>query len=150
MVTAYRSMRRPRSSAPPDATKRKFQENARQMPASPLAAPQLPAATYFPRVSGAVAEACARPQHEKAVRMNVWKPKNLPSVDERRRSRRRQINRVAKIQFGIGTLPRDCLITDISDGGVRLHVERFDVPDDFVLLLTGDDIGAKERIYRVV
>ena len=51
---------------------------------------------------------------------------------------------------GTGTLPRDCLITDISDGGVRLHVEGFDVPDDFILLLTGDDIGAKERIYRVV
>jgi PilZ domain len=78
------------------------------------------------------------------------KPKALPSVEERRQSRRRQINRVAKIQFGSGTLPRDCLITDISDGGVRLHVEGFDVPDDFVLLLTGDDIGAKERIYRVV
>jgi hypothetical protein len=80
----------------------------------------------------------------------LLKPKVLPSEDERRRSRRRQINRVAKIQFGSGTLPRDCLITDISDGGVRLHVEGFDVPDDFVLLLTGDDIGAKERIYRVV
>jgi len=99
---------------------------------------------------------------QKAVRMNALKPQVLlnskvllkpkvsPSVDERRRSRRRQINRVAKIQFGSGTLPRDCLITDISDGGVRLHVEGFDVPDDFVLLLTGDDIGAKERIYRVV
>jgi hypothetical protein len=31
-----------------------------------------------------------------------------------------------------------------------LHVEGFDVADDFILLLTGDDIGAKERIYRVV
>ncbi|HWS10096.1 MAG TPA: PilZ domain-containing protein [Xanthobacteraceae bacterium] len=88
--------------------------------------------------------------------MNALKPQVLlkakasPSVEERRSSRRRQINRVAKIQFGSGTLPRDCLITDISDGGVRLHVEGFDVADDFVLLLTGDDIGAKERIYRVV
>jgi hypothetical protein len=33
---------------------------------------------------------------------------------------------------------------------VRLHVEGFDVADDFILPLTGDDIGAKERIYRVV
>jgi hypothetical protein len=85
----------------------------------------------------------ARDPTQKAVRMNALKPKSLPSVDERRRSRRRQINRVAKIQFGSGTLPRDCLITDISDGGVWLHVEGFDVADDFVLLLTGDDIGAK-------
>src|ERR1700730_6974911 len=150
MVTGCRSIRRSRNSAPPDPANRKFQENARQMPASTLAAPQLPAARYFPRVSGAVAEACARPQHERAARMNVLKPKSLPSVDERRRSRRRQITRVAKIQFGSGTLPRDCLITDISDGGVRLHVEGFDVADDFVLLLTGEDVRAKEGLYRVV
>ena len=70
--------------------------------------------------------------------MNALKLRSSPSVEERR-----EINRVAKIQFGSGTLPRDCLITDISDGGVRLHVEGFDVADDFILLLTGDDIGAK-------
>jgi PilZ domain len=91
-----------------------------------------------------------RDRNTKAVRMNLPRLKSLPSVEERRRSRRRQINRVAKLQFGTGTLPRDCLITDISDGGVRLHVEGFDVPDDFILLLSGDDIGAKERMYRVV
>jgi hypothetical protein len=68
---------------------------------------------------------------------------------ERRRARRRLINRVAKIQVTSGTLPRDCLITNISTGGVRLHVEGFDVPDDFVLVLSGDDL-AKECNYRVV
>src|SRR6202166_5474082 len=92
----------------------------------------------------------ARDRNKEAVRMNLPNPKRVLSVEERRSSRRRMINRVAKIQFGSGTLPRDCLITDISDGGVRLHVEGFDVADDFILLLTGDDIGAKERIYRVV
>ena len=84
------------------------------------------------------------------MNLPILKPRPMPSVEERRRSRRRQLNRVAKIQFGTGALPRDCLITDISDGGVRLHVEGFDVPDDFILLLSGDDIGAKERIYQVV
>ena len=34
-------------------------------------------------------------------------------------------------------------VTCVARGG-------FDVPDDFVLLLSGDDIGVKERIYRVV
>jgi hypothetical protein len=83
--------------------------------------------------------------------MNSPKPKRSLSVEERRRSRRLSMNRVAKIQFGSGTLPRDCLITDISDGGVRLHVEGFEVPDDFILLLSGDVVGGtKERIYRVV
>jgi hypothetical protein len=59
------------------------------------------------------------------------------------------INRVAKIQSGSGTLPRDCLITDISTGGVRLHVEGFEVADEFVLHLSGEGI-AKECAYRVV
>ncbi len=68
---------------------------------------------------------------------------------DRRQARRRLINRVAKIQLGSGTLPRDCLITDISTGGVRLYVEGFEVPDSFVLLLSGEDL-AKECSYRVV
>lgn len=59
------------------------------------------------------------------------------------------INRMAKIQFGNATLPRDCLITDISTSGVRLHIEGFEVPNDFVLLLSGDNL-AKECSYRVV
>jgi len=69
--------------------------------------------------------------------------------DERRQSQRRLINRMAKIQLATGTLPRDCLITDLSTGGVRLHVEGFEVPDDFVLLLSGDNL-AQERNYEVV
>jgi hypothetical protein len=70
--------------------------------------------------------------------------------DERRLTRRRALNRAAKMQFGNSSLPRDCLITDISDGGVRLHVEGFEVPDEFVLLLSGRDIESKERAYKVV
>jgi hypothetical protein len=57
---------------------------------------------------------------------------------------------MAKIHVATGTLPRDCLITDISDGGIRLHVEGFEVPDEFVLLLTGQDGTAEERTYRVM
>jgi hypothetical protein len=71
-------------------------------------------------------------------------------VPDRRQSLRRSIERVAKIHFGPGTLPRDCLITDISEGGVRLHVEGCDVPDEFVLFLSGNDIVSRERLYRVV
>jgi hypothetical protein len=70
-------------------------------------------------------------------------------TNDRRRTHRRFMNRLAKIQLGTGTLPRDCLVTDISSGGVRLHVEGYDVPDDFVLFLSGDDL-AKECNYRVV
>jgi hypothetical protein len=68
---------------------------------------------------------------------------------DRRCARRRLMNRMAKIQLGAAALPRDCLITDISTTGVRLHVEGFEVPDHFVLMLSGDDL-AKEASYRVV
>ena len=74
---------------------------------------------------------------------------NSGYLTERRKAKRRLVNRLAKIQLGSGGLPRDCLITDISTGGVRLHVEGFEVPDDFVLLLCGDDF-AKECNYQVM
>ena len=70
-------------------------------------------------------------------------------ANERRISERRPINLVAKIQVGIGSPPRDCVIADISTGGVKLHVEGFEVPDDFVLILSGDGV-AKECNYQVV
>jgi len=73
----------------------------------------------------------------------------MNSKSDRRRTSRQPVNHVAQIQLGSGMLPRDCLINDISGGGVRLHVEGFDVPDDFVLLLSGPGI-AKECAYRVV
>jgi hypothetical protein len=72
---------------------------------------------------------------------------------ERRRSSRRAIDRRAKIQFGAGTLPRDCRITDISTGGVRLHVEGFEVPTEFVLFLFGENFAQcnyQECNYEVV
>lgn len=75
---------------------------------------------------------------------------SMRELEERRHSRRRVLNRMAKIQCGAGTLARDCLITDISDGGVRLHVEGFEIPEEFVLSVSGEGLGAGERVYRVV
>lgn len=69
-------------------------------------------------------------------------------MKEKRGSKRRAINRHAKIQLAGGSLPRDCLVTDISEGGVRLHVEGVDVPDRFALLLAGGD--ARPRDCKVV
>jgi hypothetical protein len=69
---------------------------------------------------------------------------------DRRRSPRRRLDRRAKIQLAAGALPRDCLITDISDGGIRLYVEGFEVPDDFVLQLSGEGLADTGRAYRVV
>jgi hypothetical protein len=46
-------------------------------------------------------------------------------------------------------LSRECVVVDISDGGVRLRVDGFDVPDEFVLLLSGHFV-TQESKYKVV
>ncbi len=74
---------------------------------------------------------------------------HAPDVDDRRQSLRRSVNREAKIQLERGAPLRDCLIADISTGGVKLLIDGFDVPDDFVLVLFGDGV-AKECNYQVV
>ncbi len=53
----------------------------------------------------------------------------------RRKSERRLCRRLARIQFGTG-LPRDCTITDISDGGVKVIAEYVDVPTEFIIILS--------------
>jgi hypothetical protein len=54
----------------------------------------------------------------------------------RRRSERRICKRVAKIQFGIGSLPRDCMITDVSDGGAKVIAEYLDIPPEFTIIFS--------------
>ena len=54
----------------------------------------------------------------------------------RRASERRVCRRVAKIQFGNGSLPRDCMITDISAGGVKVIAEYLEIPPEFTLILS--------------
>jgi hypothetical protein len=66
----------------------------------------------------------------------------------RRRSSRRRHCRAAKIQIGGDAPARDCLLIDISKGGVRLNVEGLDVPDEFVLFLSNDGI-VQESTCRV-
>src|SRR2546423_14102680 len=63
--------------------------------------------------------------------------KSKAKPEDRRRSERHTTRGLAKIQTGIGSLPRDCWVSDISDGGVRLHSDRMDVPDEFTLVLPG-------------
>lgn len=73
--------------------------------------------------------------------MVKFKPKM--KAENRRRSERHAMRGLAKIQFGAGALPRDCWISDISDGGVRLHTE-IDVPDEFMLMLPAPYGGRRE------
>jgi hypothetical protein len=72
-----------------------------------------------------------------------------PRAEEKRREPRYPLERLAKIQLGYDSPPCYCLVIDISDGGVRIHLNGLEVPDEFVLLLSGDG-PAKDGRYRVV
>jgi hypothetical protein len=65
----------------------------------------------------------------------------------RRRALRRPIGRLGTIRTEPGATPHTCLVIDESDdGGVRVSTSHdFDVPDEFVLRLSG-----KEASYKVV
>jgi hypothetical protein len=69
-------------------------------------------------------------------------------LNERRRHRRYSINRIAKFVTDTGALPRDCMITDISTHGARLFADGVEVPDRFMLLVSGDS-GARHECQVV-
>jgi hypothetical protein len=54
----------------------------------------------------------------------------------RRRSERHLCRRAAKIQFGTGSLPRDCTITDLSNGGAKVIAEYLDIPAEFTIIFS--------------
>ena len=72
------------------------------------------------------------------------------AMQEKRKSQRQPISRYAKLQLRGGSLPRDCLVTDMSEGGVRLHVEGVEVPEQFVLILSVGGGKPELRHCRVV
>jgi hypothetical protein len=69
-------------------------------------------------------------------------------IVERRRSQRHRISGIAKIQAHAGALPRECWVSDLSDGGVRLHSEHVEVPETFILVFPA--AGRRARECRVV
>jgi PilZ domain len=57
---------------------------------------------------------------------------------EKRKHQRHSISRVAKWQTEPSALPRDCTITNLSDGGARLFVDDAELPNRFILSISGD------------
>ena len=70
-------------------------------------------------------------------------------IDERRRSPRHRLGKLATIKLGAGIAPRYCLVTNISAEGVRLHVNGIDVLDEFELLVHSPEL-AQNGTYKVV
>ena len=59
-------------------------------------------------------------------------------LQDRRKAQRHLTQRQAKVRDEVSTQMRDCLITDISESGVRLLAERAQVADAFTLYLSND------------
>ena len=70
-------------------------------------------------------------------------------IEERRRSPRQRLGRLATIKLGVGMAPRYCLVTNVSEEGVRLQLNGIEVIDEFVLLFSGDSPG-RDGTYKVV
>jgi hypothetical protein len=70
-------------------------------------------------------------------------------VEDRRRSPRHRLGQLATIKLGIGIAPRYCLVTNISAEGVRIHVNGFEVLDEFVLLFPAN-VAGRDGTYKVV
>jgi hypothetical protein len=68
---------------------------------------------------------------------------------DRRRSERRVCRRIARIQCGAGSLPRDCTITDISDGGVKVVAEYLEIPPHFTIIFAADHARQCRLAWRI-
>ena len=57
--------------------------------------------------------------------------------------------RIAKIQSGAGSLPRDCTITDISSGGVKVVAEYLEIPPQFTIIFSTGDSRQCRLAWRI-
>jgi len=67
--------------------------------------------------------------------------------EEKRRARRQRVEYLATMVTNRGTPSHYCLVTELSDGGVRISAIGYKVPDEFGLRLTGQAIPKR---YQVV
>ena len=74
---------------------------------------------------------------------------NSEMLTNRRKSERRVCRRIAKIQCGTGSLPRDCTITDISDGGVKVVAEYLEIPPQFTIIFSHDYVRQCRLAWRI-
>ena len=68
---------------------------------------------------------------------------------ERRKSERRVVNGPAKFRAAADAPAQDCVVMDMSEGGVRMCAEGADVPDDFILDLDGDAGRICQVVWRL-
>jgi hypothetical protein len=66
-------------------------------------------------------------------------------MQNRRKQQRLVINRVTTFRSERTTLPRECVITDLSENGARLFSEDATVPDQFDLTIA-DNLARRCRV----
>ena len=81
--------------------------------------------------------------------MNRPGRKGVVMLANRRRSERSLCRRIAKIQCGTGSLPRDCTITDVSAGGVKVVAEYLEIPPSFTLIFAPDHSRQCRLAWRI-
>ncbi|MGO9045861.1 MAG: PilZ domain-containing protein [Xanthobacteraceae bacterium] len=74
---------------------------------------------------------------------------SLRTYEEKRLTQRHRLGRLASMIPADGGPPRFCLVTDFSDGGVRVNANGLKIPDEFVLQFSGDG-QFKDGTYKVV
>ena len=50
---------------------------------------------------------------------------------------------------GTGSLPRDCMITDVSDGGVKVIAEYVEIPQDFTIIFSTGNYRQCRLAWRI-
>ena len=55
----------------------------------------------------------------------------------------------AKIKFGTGALPRDCMITDVSEGSAKVIAEYPDIPDEFTIIFSTGRSRQCRLVWRI-
>jgi hypothetical protein len=71
---------------------------------------------------------------------------------QQRQSPRHPLRRLANVRPSKGGPSQLCMVTNMSDGGVRLQVLGAEIPDEFLLTLCGDqpaDAGKYKVVWRL-
>ncbi len=68
-------------------------------------------------------------------------------IDERRRGKRQRVEYLATMVTSRGSPSHHCLVTELSEGGIRIKAIGYSVPDEFGLRLSGH---AVPKHYRVI
>jgi hypothetical protein len=73
----------------------------------------------------------------------------IDMLANRRTSERRVCKSLAKIQIATGSLPRDCTITDMSDGGLKVIAEHVEIPTEFTIILSAGNPRRCRLAWRI-